>query len=128
MVREQVVAAILDEAALIAVMGVAAFAVLALLGFKWYLALPVAVIVGFLLILLYKGVKAQLRRPLVGLEALVGKKGVVVESSRSGLVVQVEGELWKAVCKSCSGRLAPGTTVRVIGYEGLTLLVEPARE
>jgi membrane protein implicated in regulation of membrane protease activity len=56
------------------------------------------------------------KRPsAVGVEALVGKTGVVEEDGW----VRVNGELWRA-----RGDVQPGDEVVVRGIEGLTLLVD----
>jgi membrane protein implicated in regulation of membrane protease activity len=125
--REQVVAALLDELVLLLAVGAIAAALAVLVGFRWYLLLPLVAVIAFLVLLLVKGVEAQLRRPVVGIEALVGKHGRVVETPGADtVVVLVEGELWKARCRVKGCRLSRGVEVRVVGYEGLTLLVEPA--
>jgi len=126
MPREQAVAALVDDLALLAVVAVAAAALLRM-GVDWTLLLPVLAVLGFLALALVKGVAAQLRRPLTGLEALVGREAVVDEAIGDGreAVVRVEGEYWRARCRS---PCRPGARVRVVGYEGLTLLVEPVED
>jgi len=68
-------------------------------------------------------VRAQRRRPTTGTEALVGSVAV----SRTPLApegfVHAAGELWRARVRG--GALPAGARVRVIGRDGLTLLVEP---
>jgi membrane-bound serine protease (ClpP class) len=62
------------------------------------------------------------RRIQMGAETLIGAKAQVVSECRPLGQVRIHGELWRAHC----GRgAAPGETVRVVGREGLTLLVEP---
>ncbi len=69
--------------------------------------------------------KVHSRRPTVGPEALIGARGVVVESSRPAgeALVEVEGELWRAV-HTRGEALVRGERVRVVGYRGLVLIVE----
>jgi membrane-bound serine protease (ClpP class) len=62
------------------------------------------------------------RRIQMGAETLIGARAEVVSECRPLGQVRVQGELWRARC----GRGAsPGETLRVVGREGLTLLVEP---
>jgi membrane-bound ClpP family serine protease len=64
------------------------------------------------------------RPPQVGMEALVGRMARVQRAHGRQGVVRVEGLEWKAEAKS--GDLPePGGEVRVTGYRGLTLFVDP---
>ena len=63
------------------------------------------------------------RRALVGVEVLVGKKGVAVGDLWPEGQVKVNGELWRA---RCDGGCDAGTAVVVRRIDGLTLEVEPA--
>lgn len=63
------------------------------------------------------------RKAAVGLEALVGKRGVVVDALWPEGQVRVNGELWKA---RCADECDSGTAVVVRAIDGLTLEVEPA--
>jgi membrane-bound serine protease (ClpP class) len=64
------------------------------------------------------------RRRLIqaGAETLIGARAVVASSCRPAGQVRVQGELWRARCEAGADL---GETVRVVGREGLTLLVEP---
>jgi membrane protein implicated in regulation of membrane protease activity len=57
-----------------------------------------------------------------GAETLIGAHAVVASSCRPAGQVRVQGELWRARCEAGA---EPGETVRIVGREGLTLLVEP---
>lgn len=62
------------------------------------------------------------KRPIVsGSEELLGMSGQVVEWSPTGGAVRVHGEIWAATAR---GALAVGDQVRVVGRDGLTLMVE----
>lgn len=61
------------------------------------------------------------RKALVGVEALVGKRGVAVGDLWPEGQVRVNGELWKA---RCEGGCDAGTGVVVTEVDGLTLVVE----
>jgi membrane-bound serine protease (ClpP class) len=62
------------------------------------------------------------RRIQAGAETLIGARAVVVSPCRPAGQVRVQGELWRARCEAGA---EPGETVRIVGREGLTLLVEP---
>jgi membrane-bound serine protease (ClpP class) len=57
----------------------------------------------------------------VGAETLVGREVEVRTACRPLGQVRVKGELWRARCDAGAGA---GETVRVVGIEGLTLVVE----
>jgi membrane-bound serine protease (ClpP class) len=58
----------------------------------------------------------------VGAETLIGLTALVVSECRPLGQVRVHGELWRASCAVGAG---VGETVRVVGRDGLTLLVAP---
>lgn len=60
------------------------------------------------------------RRPVVGVEALIGARASVVSACRPRGQVRVAGELWQATCESGAD---PGDVVRVVSVEGLELVV-----
>jgi membrane-bound serine protease (ClpP class) len=62
------------------------------------------------------------RKVQVGAETLIGARGVTVGELRPGGQVRLGGEFWDAICESGAGA---GVPVRVVGRDGLTLLVEP---
>ena len=61
------------------------------------------------------------RKPFVGAEAMVGAEALVVEPCRPLGRVRLQGELWAARCAEGADA---GDTVRVLGLDGLTLVVE----
>lgn len=63
------------------------------------------------------------RNPTVGVESLVGKRGVAVDALWPEGQVRVNGEIWKA---RCTGGCDPGSAVVVRRIEGLTLEVDSA--
>jgi membrane-bound serine protease (ClpP class) len=63
------------------------------------------------------------RRAQVGAETLVGRNATVVTPCRPIGQVRVQGELWRARCDVGANA---GDRVRIVGREGLTLVVEPA--
>ena len=88
--------------------------------------LPAAI--GFALVFLFLGrlaLRAQLRPPVTGAQALVGQLARVrtpLLPSEPGLV-DMRGEIWRAISLV---PVPPGHPVRVARVEGLTLTVEPA--
>jgi membrane-bound serine protease (ClpP class) len=65
---------------------------------------------------------SQRRRIQAGAETLVGARAEVVTALAPVGQVRIAGELWQA---RTEGGAEPGTRVRVVGRDGLTLLVEP---
>jgi membrane-bound serine protease (ClpP class) len=63
------------------------------------------------------------RRSSVGVQTLVGRKGVAVGELWPAGQVRIDGEIWQA---RCDGGCDPGTEVVVRSVEGLTLVVDPA--
>lgn len=67
--------------------------------------------------------KARLQPSTTGTGTLIGKAGTVVNvEGRSGSVF-LDGAWWSV--RSSSGELEPGAQARVVGIEGLGLIVEP---
>ena len=62
------------------------------------------------------------RRRVVGVQTLIGKDATVSTILRPLGQVRLDGETWEARCEAGA---APGDTVRVVGLDGLTLIVEP---
>jgi membrane-bound serine protease (ClpP class) len=63
------------------------------------------------------------RRSAVGVETLVGKRGVAVGELSPEGQVKVDGEIWRA---RCDGQCDAGSPVIVRSVDGLTLVVDPA--
>jgi membrane-bound serine protease (ClpP class) len=61
-------------------------------------------------------------RVRAGAETMIGASADVVSPCRPRGYVRIEGELWRARCEQGA---EPGDHVRIVGREGLTLLVEP---
>ena len=66
---------------------------------------------------------SQRRKSAVGVETLVGRRGVAVGELWPDGQVKIEGEIWRA---RCMGGCDAGTDVVVRSVEGLTLVVDPA--
>lgn len=65
---------------------------------------------------------SQRRRVQVGVEALIGREVPVREACAPVGRVSVRGELWRARCPVPISR---GEHVRIVGIDGLTLVVAP---
>lgn len=62
-------------------------------------------------------------RPKAGVEALIGEVGRATTTCRPDGRVRIRGESWRA---RCTAGADAGDRVRVVGRDGLTLLIEPA--
>ncbi|HWO43050.1 MAG TPA: NfeD family protein [Candidatus Eisenbacteria bacterium] len=58
-----------------------------------------------------------------GAEQLIGQIGVARENLAPKGYIKIQGELWKALAKS--NAIPQNRPVKVIGAEGMTLIVEP---
>jgi len=78
-------------------------------------------LVAFVLFALRAVMRTRRRPAFIGGGDMVGREGSVRGTSS----VFVEGELWRARLASVDVALRPGDRVRIIGREGLDLIVEP---
>ena len=89
--------------------------------------IPIAIgLAGILLVLGRLALKAQRLKPVSGAEAMIGIEGRArdtLEPGGSGYV-DVHGEMWRALARAA---VPAGGPVRVVGMNGLTLIVEPSR-
>ena len=81
-------------------------------------------LVAFVLFALRAVMRTRRRPAFIGGGDMVGREGSVRGTSS----VLVEGELWRARLASVDVTLRPGDRVRIIGREGLDLIVEPLRD
>jgi membrane-bound serine protease (ClpP class) len=65
---------------------------------------------------------SQRHEAKVGMEALMGREVQVRRACRPLGEVRVRGEIWQARCEQGADA---GDSVRIVGLDGLTLLVEP---
>jgi len=63
------------------------------------------------------------RRVQVGVQTMIGQTAEVIKALTPNGQVKVDGTIWEARAQS-SARV--GDTVRIMGVDGLTLVVEPA--
>jgi membrane protein implicated in regulation of membrane protease activity len=91
---------------------------------SWELALPLYVIgVIISLVIYWKIIVAQRRRPIIGKGAMIGGQAVVVKVQVDEVEVDYQGEIWRAVS---SQPLQVDQKVIIEGVEGLILKVNPA--
>jgi membrane protein implicated in regulation of membrane protease activity len=98
---------------------------LLLLPYPWNVVGATCAFVLFLgeLFFWHRRVRGQPNK--VGAQNLMGQTATVVSPCRPNGQVRVGGELWAA---RCPGGADHGDTVRVVGRDGLTLIVEPKAE
>ena len=77
---------------------------------------------GFAVFSYRMGTRALMRRPLYGLEEMVGMRGEVVRRLDPEGMVRIKGETWKA--KSAGRAIDVGEEVTVVRQERLRLIVE----
>jgi membrane-bound serine protease (ClpP class) len=88
----------------------------------WSVMLPtVGATAALFLFVLAVGMRALKRRPMLGAPSLIGQTGVAREPLAPAGQVAIQGELWRAVAEGET--VDPGTTIRVVGVDGLTLKV-----
>jgi membrane-bound serine protease (ClpP class) len=76
----------------------------------------------FFLGVLGMGLRAQRRRPVTGVEGLIGERGLSLESLDPAGTVRVHGEIWRAI--AAGGSIGKGEKIEVVGLENLTLKVK----
>ena len=80
---------------------------------------PIAAILGGCLVVI---ARAQHSKPISGAQAMVGEIALVRTWSAGAGTVFIRGEQWKALSDVPMGQ---GSRVRIVGVQGLTLMVEP---
>ena len=86
-------------------------------------ALVIAVIS---IVILYSALKAQTYKIETGKEALIGSTGKAATDLTPNGTVRVNGEFWQATIKT--EPITKGKTVKVVGLEGMFLIVQEAEE
>ncbi|MEO6734117.1 MAG: nodulation protein NfeD [Ferruginibacter sp.] len=76
----------------------------------------------FFLLVIGAGLRAQKRKPVIGLEAMEGMTGIVLETLAPTGQVRVQGEVWNA--SSIGGDINKGEAVRINAIKKLILYVE----
>ncbi len=68
------------------------------------------------------GSQALIKKPVIGLPAMVGSKGKVVSPLAPDGLVRIKGELWEAESAG-GGNIDTGEHIVVVGQQGLRLVV-----
>jgi membrane-bound serine protease (ClpP class) len=76
----------------------------------------------FFLFVIGMGLKAQRRKPVMGMQSMVGKTAETLDTLNPAGKVSIHGEIWNAV--SVTGAINKGEKVRVTEANNLTLYVE----
>jgi len=63
------------------------------------------------------------RKKVVGAQTLIGKEALVITECHPHAQARLDGEIWEARCELGA---EVGDKVRVVGRDGLVLVVEPA--
>jgi membrane protein implicated in regulation of membrane protease activity len=92
--------------------------------FPWPAALPlyIALLIGSLVIY-WKIIQAQRRRPTTGKNAMIGGQAVVIRADGNAVEVDYQGVIWRAISPK---PLHHGQQVIIDGVEGLILQVMPS--
>ena len=92
----------------------------------WATIIVVALLTaGFFAFAIGKAIAIQRRKPVTGMEGLLGQIGQVRQPLEPAGLVLVEGELWRA--ESEAGPVPAGGQVLITGYEGFKLRVRPVK-
>lgn len=92
----------------------------------WGIALIVVLIVGFLALVIWRGILVHRQRISAGREDLIGKTAMVRNALQPQGTVFIQGELWTAVSEE--GSVEPGEKVVITGVDNLVLRVIPSHE
>ena len=95
---------------------------LLLLPFPWNVIGFIVVLPFWVLELFAWNRTVKHRRKAVGAQTLIGQDAVVSTPCWPRGQVRLNGEIWEA---RCDAGVDPGAQVRVIGRDGLTLIVTP---
>ena len=95
-----------------------------LLSFTLFITLC-SIVVILLSIIVAVIIKAQLAKPRIGIESMIGKIGLVSEVKGDKLIVMVNGEYWRA---KSDEKLSEGDKVIIYDVNGLLLKVKRVKE
>lgn len=89
----------------------------------WQIILVMSIAtIAFFLVIINLAVSSKFKKVVSGKEALIGKEGVVLESTKASLWVRIDGEIWQA---RSSEPLQVGQKIRVTQVIDLQLIVVP---
>jgi membrane protein implicated in regulation of membrane protease activity len=94
------------------------------LPFKTAIAIYLPVL--FLSLLIYYKIKKAMEAvPKGGMDEMMGKEGVIIESLTPDGRIRVKDEIWNA---RSTEPMMEGERGRIVGFDGLTLIIEPIRK
>jgi membrane-bound serine protease (ClpP class) len=109
--------------------------VLAISGITYYgitpieqlaLAITLLTIAAITIWMLYYALKARKLEIQTGKEALIGPRGKATTDINPNGTMRVKGEFWEATTEN--GTIRNGETVKLVGMEGMFLIVEAAED
>lgn len=89
-----------------------------------YIVTMVAVISSIFIFIISYAIKAQFRKPVTGMEGLVGSKGVAKSDISPKGKIQIHGEIWNALLEQDKETIKKGEEVEVVKVEGMRLVVK----
>ena len=96
------------------------------LAVPWATIIAVALLTaGFFAFAIAKAIAIQRRKPVTGMDGLLGQTAEVRQPLNPAGLVLVEGELWRA--ESDAGPVPAGAQVLITGYQGFRLCVSPLK-
>jgi len=88
---------------------------------RWLIGAMTALTAGIFIVAVGAGIRAQLLKPSISVERLVGATGTIKSDCDPVGTVQLKGELWSAVAEG--EPLVAGDIVEIVGWDGLRLRV-----
>jgi membrane-bound ClpP family serine protease len=85
--------------------------------------IPILIVAGFCHYFMMKSMRAKAE---TGLEAMIGGEAIVIKSIDQEGKIRFKGEIWTATAQG--KKIAEGERVRILGAEGLVLVVEQIHE
>ncbi len=120
---EAVIASLTDDLVLVIIL-VVVIVLLIISKLPWYYLIPLGIASCLVVLMMYKGLIAQLRPSMRGLDEFKGLVGDVIDFSDGELIIRINGELWRARCVTSCNDVALGSKVEVVGRDGHVLLVK----
>lgn len=90
---------------------------------RWLLLVVPTLVVAFFAVVVQAALEARRQPPMIDVDQLYGEEGVAVTDLAPRGEVRVRGEHWSA--QAAHGSIGAGTHVRVVGRDGLKLVVMP---
>jgi membrane-bound serine protease (ClpP class) len=90
---------------------------------RWLLVVVPTLVVGFFAVVVQAALEARRQPPMIDVDQLYGEEGVALTDLAPRGEVRIAGEHWSA--QAAHGSISAGTVVRVVGRDGLKLMVMP---